>query len=65
MEQQTDYQANAEKLRNAISDYLNIDSLTPFTLNKLIEKVQVGHAEMVNGQTVQEITIVWKFAGVV
>jgi site-specific DNA recombinase len=61
--QQTDYQANAEQLRQAISDYLNIATLTPFILNKLIENIQVGHAETVNGQTVQEITIVWRFAG--
>ncbi|HOA78526.1 MAG TPA: recombinase family protein [Bacilli bacterium] len=63
LEQQRDYQANAEQLREAISAYLNIDSLTPFILNKLIENIQVGHAETINGQTVQEITIVWRFAG--
>lgn len=63
--QQTDYQANAEQLRQAISDYLNIATLTPFILNKLIENIQVGHAETVNGQTVQEVAIVWRFAGVI
>jgi site-specific DNA recombinase len=63
LEQQTDYQANAEHLRQIISDYLSIDTLTPFNLNKLIEKIQVGHAETVNGETVHEITIVWRFAG--
>lgn len=63
LEQQTDYQANAEQLRKAISDYLNIDTLTPFILNKLIEKIQVGHAETVNGQTVQKVAIVWRFIG--
>ena len=63
LEQQTDYQANAEQLRGAITDYLNIDTLTPFILNKLIEKIQVGHPETVKGQIVQDITIVWRFAG--
>ena len=61
--QQTDYKANAEQLRQAISDYLNIDALTPFILNKLIENIQVGQVETINGQMVQEITIVWRFAG--
>lgn len=57
--------ASAEQLRAAISDYLNIDTLTPLILNKLIEKIQVGHVEKVDGQMVQEITIVWRFAGAI
>ena len=65
LEQQIDYQAAAEQLRVAISIYLNIDTLTPLILNKLIEKIQVGHVEKIDGQLVQEITIVWRFAGVV
>ena len=63
LEQQIDYQANAEQLRQAISDYLNIETLTPFILNKLIEKIQVGQVETINGQAVQEIAIVWRFTG--
>jgi len=63
LEQQVDYKVAAEQLRTAISDYLNIDSLTPLILNKLIEKIQVGHVEKIDGQMVQEITIVWRFAG--
>ena len=63
LEQQTDYQTSVYRLREAISDYLNIDKLTPFILNKLIEKIQVGHAETIDGQAVQEITIVWRFTG--
>lgn len=64
LEQQVDYQANAEQLRAAISDFLNIDTLTPLILNKLIEIIQVGCMEKVDGQMVQEITAVWRFAGV-
>jgi len=65
LEQQVDYQANTKQFREVIRDYLNIDKLTPFILNKLIEKIQVGRAEIVNGQAVQEVTIVWRFAGVI
>jgi site-specific DNA recombinase len=65
LEQQTDYEANAEQLREIISDYLNIDKLTPFILNKLIEKIQVGQVKKVDGQMAQEIIIVWRFAGVI
>ncbi|HHW46445.1 MAG TPA: DUF4368 domain-containing protein [Clostridiales bacterium] len=61
--QQTDYQANAEKLRELTRDHLHIDKLTALMLNKLIERIEVGHAEVIKAQSEQEITIVWKFAG--
>ncbi len=61
LEQQADYQTNAEQLRQAISDYLNIDSLIPFILNKLIKKIQVEHAETINDQMEQDIAVVWRF----
>jgi DNA invertase Pin-like site-specific DNA recombinase len=61
--QQTDYQSNAEKLRDIIRDYLHIDNLTPYILNKLIERIEVGHLEIVDGQRQQAITIVWRFCG--
>jgi hypothetical protein len=63
LEQQIDYQASAEQLRAAISDYLNIYTHTPLILNKCIEKIMVRHVETVDGQKQQVITIVWKFAG--
>ena len=65
LEVQNDYQTNAEKLRELIREYLHIDKLTPFMLNKLIERIEVGQAEIVNGQNQQEITIVWRFAGTI
>lgn len=63
--QKEDYRVSAEKLREIILEYLNIEKLTPFILNKLIERIEIGHLEMVGGQRQQEITIVWRFAGVV
>jgi len=58
-----DYRSNAEMLREAIREYLNIEELIPFILNKLVEKIEVGHREMVDGQPQQDVTIVWRFAG--
>jgi hypothetical protein len=57
--------SNVEQFRQVISDYMNIDTLTPFILNKLVEKIRVGCDEKINGQAVQEVTIVWRFAGIV
>lgn len=43
----------------------DIDNLTPFMLNKFIECIEIGQAEIVNGQSQQEITIIWRFAGAI
>lgn len=61
--QKNDYRMNAEKLREAILEHLNIQKLTPFILNKLIERIEIGHLQTVDGQKQQEVTIVWRFAG--
>jgi hypothetical protein len=61
--QKEDYRVNAEKLRETILECLNIEKLTPFILNKLIERTEIGHLQTVDGQRQQEVTIVWKFCG--
>lgn len=61
--QKDDYRTSVEKLREAILEYLNIQTLTPFILNKLIERIEIGHLETVDGQKQQEVTIVWRFCG--
>ncbi len=60
-----DYRSNAEMLREAIREYLDIEELTSFILNKLVEKIEVGHRSVVDGQPQQDVTIVWRFAGVI
>jgi hypothetical protein len=43
----------------------DIDKLTPFMLNKLIERIEIEHVEIIDGQSQQEITIIWRFAGAI
>ncbi|MFT9078470.1 recombinase family protein [Ethanoligenens sp.] len=62
---QNDYRKNAEKLREALRDHLRIDRLTPLVLGKLVERIEVGQAEWVDGERRQEVVIGWRFAGVV
>jgi hypothetical protein len=57
------FMSNAETLRKNIREYLDIREITPYILNKLIERIEVGHLEMVDGQKQQEVTIVWRFCG--
>lgn len=54
-----------ERLKQAVRECLNVTELSPLILNKLIERIDVGSVEIVDGQKQQEITIVWRFAGVV
>ena len=58
-----DYADQLEKLHEAVRDCLDIRELTPLILNKLIDRIEVGSQEVVNGQRQQEIRIVWRFAG--
>lgn len=48
--------------KKAVSDCLEIKELTPLMLNKLIDRIEVGSQEVVDGQRQQEIRIVWRFA---
>lgn len=57
------YRNNVEKLRESILEHLDIRELTPFVLNKLIERIEIGHLEILEGQKQQEVTIVWRFCG--
>jgi hypothetical protein len=57
------YRSNTEKLRENIREHLDIRELTPFILNKLIDKIEIGNLEIVEGKKQQEVTIVWRFCG--
>lgn len=61
--QQGNQAVQLEKLREVVADCLNITELSPLILNKLIDRIEVGSQEVVDGQRMQEVTIVWRFAG--
>ena len=58
-----DYAGQLEKLHEAVWDCLDIQELSPLVLNKLIDRIEIGSQEVVDGQRQQEIRIVWRFAG--
>ncbi len=59
--QQHNTEISVEQFRETVREYLNVTELTPYILNKLISKIEIGCLEMVNDQKQQEITIVWRF----
>lgn len=52
-----------ERLKQAVCECLNVTELTPLLLNKLIERIEIGSVETVDGQKQQKIVIIWRFAG--
>jgi hypothetical protein len=61
--EKADYAGQLERMQNAVRDCLDIKELTPLVMNKLIDRIEVGSQEVVDGQRQQEIRIVWRFAG--
>jgi len=58
-----DYADQLEKLHEAVRECLDIRALSPLVLNKLIDRIEIGSQEVVDGERQQEIRIVWRFAG--
>lgn len=63
LDEKEDYAGQLEKLKKAVADCLDIQELTPLVLNKLIDRIEIGSLEIVDGQRQQEIGIVWRFVG--
>lgn len=57
------YSENMQKLSDIIKNYLNIDKLTANMLNQLIERIEIGHTVIVDGEKQQEINIIYRFIG--
>ena len=57
------YADQLEKLQDEVRDCLDIRELSPLVLNKLIDRIEIGSQEVVDGQRQQEIRIVWRFTG--
>lgn len=61
--EEADYSDQLEKLQEAVRECLDIRELTPLILNKLIDRIEIGSQEVLDGERQQEIRIVWRFAG--
>jgi len=60
---QDEYEKSVEKLKSVLEEYLIIEELTEAMVNQLIERIEIGHSQKVNGVKQQEITIVYRFVG--
>lgn len=47
--------------KHVVHPLKQVAELTPFILNKLIAKIEIGCLEIVDGEKQQQSTIVWRF----
>ena len=59
--QQHNAEISVEQFRETVRECLKVTELTPFILNKLISKVEIGCLEMVDGEKQQMVSVEWKF----
>lgn len=59
--EQHNTEISIEQYKETVRDCLNVTELTPFVLNKLISKIEIGCLEIVNGEKQQEVSVEWKF----
>lgn len=60
--EQHNAELSVEQFRETVKECLNVTELTPFILNKLISRIEIGCLEMVDGEKQQVVSVEWKFA---
>ena len=58
--EQHNTEISVEQFRETVSECLNVTELTPFILNKLISKIEVGCLETIDDEKQQKISVEWK-----
>ena len=59
--QQHNTEISLEQFKETVSECINVMELTPFVLNKLISKIEIGSLETVDGEKQKEVSVEWKF----
>lgn len=62
--QQHNTAISIEQFRETVRDCLNVTELTPFVLNKLISRIEIGCLETVDGQKQQKVSVEWKIESI-
>ena len=60
--QQHNAEISVEQFRETVRECLTVTELTPYILNKLISKIEIGSLETVDGERQQVVSVDWKFA---
>ena len=60
LSQQHNTKISLEQFRKTVKECLNLTELTPFVLNKLISKIEIGYLETVDSEKQQVVSVDWK-----
>ena len=58
--QQHNTAISIEQFRETVMECLNVTKLTPYILNKLISRIEIGCLETIEGQKQQVVSVEWK-----
>lgn len=59
--QQHNTEISIEQFKETVRECLNITELTPYILNKLISKIEIGCLETIDGEKQQMVSVEWRF----
>ena len=62
--QQHNTAISIEQFKETVRECLNVTKLTPFILNKLISKIEIGCLKMTDGEKQQVVSVEWKIKNV-
>ena len=62
--QQHNTAISIEQFRETVMECLNVTKLTPYILNKLISKIEIGCLETVDSEKQQVVSVEWKIKNV-
>lgn len=59
--QQHNTEISIEQFKETVRECLNVNELTPYILNKLISKIEIGCLETIDGEKQQMVSVEWRF----
>ncbi len=57
--QQHNAEISLEQFRETVRECFNVTELTPYILNKLISRIEIGSLETVDGEKQQVVSVDW------
>ena len=59
--QQHNTEISIEQFKETVRECLNVTELTPYILNKLISKIEIGCLETIDCEKQQMVSVEWRF----
>lgn len=59
--QQHNTEISIEQFNETVRECLSVTELTPYILNKLISKIEIGCLETIDGEKQQMVSVEWRF----